>query len=355
MEKIKNIEMLRFLFSLSIVCVHFRTYILKPFLSDIHLYKSLYQNFIWAQYALDFFFIIAGFFLFLKTNFLQNFYDFAKKKFLRFFPLVAYMMVLYFVASLFTPIKFLGLDNIFTLLNLQNCGLTLQYGNDGALWFLSALFWGMSFYFYLFKIIDKKWFNLITACIVFFSYVILLHHPGKNVTNIWYVINIGMLKALGGLGLGYFVCQVYQDKLLSLKKSLFTLPQQIFCSISELVLFGFVIMCLFYQRTGYDNFMILIVSFIGLFLLFLTNKEFLSRLLNNDLAIFLGQFSFSIFVSHSLVLQLWRAVLYPKQCEWIINHPILNLLAVWLIVFIFGIAAYYIVEKPAAKYLKKKI
>ena len=213
----------------------------------------------------------------------------------------------------------------------------------------------MSFYFYLFKIIDKKWFNLITACIVFFSYALILHNTDKNFMNIYYVINIGMVKALGGLGLGYFACQVYQDKLLDIKKSLFTTSQKIFCSISELVLFAFILVCLFYQRTGYNNFIILIAAFIGLFLLFLTNKGFLSKLFDNDLSVFLGQFSFSIFVSHHIILKLWHAVIYSKYSEWVINHPILNLSAVWIVVLLFGCATYYLVEKPAAKYLKKKI
>jgi len=135
MEKIKNIELLGFLLILAVVGCHLKG-IFTMFDSEISIYQILLKNVAWSWLSVDCFFIISGFFLFLKTDFTQKFFDFAKKKFIRFMPLILFMLGLYFTFSLFTPISFARYENIFVLLNLQNVGLTFTNSNVPASWFV---------------------------------------------------------------------------------------------------------------------------------------------------------------------------------------------------------------------------
>lgn len=353
MQKIKNIEALRFLFSISIVCCHFTHGIVNIF--DISLYKTLMNNFHWASLPVDFFFIISGFFLFLTTNFNQNFMDFAKKKLIRFMPTILFVLILYFVFSLFTPLSFARHENIFTILNIQNVGLTFKNGNVPASWFVSSLFWTLCFYFYLYKCVDNKIFNLITACIVFFCYSLWIHTEGINYLNVAYVFNRGMIRAFAGVGTGYFLLMIYKDNIEKIKAKSINLWQKLCITVLECYLFGFIFYYLCFHKSAYNNKMIMIIAFIGLFSLFIIKKGYLSKLLENNFSVFLGQFAFAIFLTHQFIIKLWHYYICKAHSEWVIANPILNLVLLFIIIIIFGIFTYYFVERPCTKYLKNKI
>lgn len=350
-EKLKNIEILRFLFSLCIIWEHMHGGILKSFIHNIPLYEKLITT-RYAFMAVDFFFIIAGFFLFLTTDFRQKFTDFAIKKIKRLMPVVFYSIFLYWIISLFTPIKFLKYENVFSLLNISNCGITLQYGNNFCTWFVSALFWTMCFYFYLYKIINKKMFNLICACLIFFCYAFWIHSSGSNFDNVYSGLNRGMLRAFAGLGVGYFIANLYKENIEKIKFIEFKFPVTIIITFTEIYLFSFIFKYTCLQKMNYNNPMILIIAFIGLFLLFIFKKGYLSKLLNNNLSIFLGQFAYSIFMTHFVIKDLWLNIVYKNCQNWVILHPYANLICLYTVIIIFGIITYYLIEKPAAKLLK---
>ena len=352
MQKIKNIELLRFLFALSIVCCHFTQGIVNIF--DIPLYKTLMNNFHWASLPVDFFFIISGFFLFLTTKFDQNFTDFAKKKLIRFMPTILFMLGLYFIFSWFTPVPFARHENIFTILNLQNVGLTFQNGNVPAAWFVSSLFWALCFYFYLYKCVDKKIFNLITACIVFFCYSLWIHTKGTNTVNVAYVFNRGMIRAFAGVGAGYFLSMVYKDNIEKVKTKVLNIWQKICITGFEGYLFVFIFYYLCFHKSAYNNKMIMIIAFIGLFSLFVIRKGYISKLFENNISVFLGQFAFSIFLSHQFIIKLWHYYVCKAHFDWVIANPVLNLILLFIIIIFFGIFVYYFVEKPCTEYLRSK-
>ena len=55
--------------------------VINIFGDDIPMYNNIMTGFHWSGLPVDFFFIISGFFLFLTTNFNQNYADFAKKNY----------------------------------------------------------------------------------------------------------------------------------------------------------------------------------------------------------------------------------------------------------------------------------
>ena len=355
MEKIKNIEILRFLFALVIVCVHLPGEIFKSFSNSISLYNTLQLNFHWASLPVDFFFIISGFFLFLTTNFNQNFIDFAKKKLIRFMPIIVFVLILKILCSLFTPISVHHFENVFTLLNLQNVGLTFRNGDVPASWFVSSLFWTLCFYFYLYKCVNKKLYNLITACIVFFCYSFWIHSKGINYLNIEYIFNRGMIRAFAGVGFGYFLSMMYKDNIEVIKTKVLNIWQKLLVTAAELYLFCFVFYYTCFHKTNYDNPLIMVISFVGLFCLFIAKKGYLSQILENNISVFFGQFAFSIFLTHQLILKLWHVYVCKAHSIWVIDHPVLNLILLFIVIILFGIFTYYFVEKPCNNYFKNKI
>lgn len=355
MEKIKNIEIMRFLFALVIVCCHMRHGVINIFGDDIPMYNNIMTGFHWSRLPVDFFFIISGFFLFMTTNFNQNYADFAKKKLLRFMPTIIFVLILIYITSLFTPITFLKYENVFTLLNIQNVGLTLRNGDIPASWFVSSLFWGLSFYFYLYKTVEKKVFNLITACIIFFCYSMWIHSEGIQYINVAYVFNIGMIRAFAGIGTGYFLSMIYKDNIQKVKEMTLNIWQKLLFTASEIYLFFFVFYYICFHKMNYDNPLIMVIAFIVLFSLFLIKKGYFSRLLENDVSVFLGKFAFAIFLTHQFIKNLWKFYVCKAHYQWVVSHPVINIELFFAVVIIFGVFTYYFVEKPATKYLKEKL
>lgn len=355
MEKIKNIEILRFLFALVIVYFHLQYGIVNLFQNGIPLYNQILNNVKWSSLPVDFFFIISGFFLFLKTDFSQDFITFAKKKLIRFMPNIIFILILIYICSFFTPLEFLKYENIFTILNIQNVGLTYKYGNLSASWFISSLFWGLSFYFYLYKSVDKKIFNLITACIVFFCYSMWIHTKGDaSYINVAYVFNKGMIRALSSIGVGYFLSMVYKDNIQQVKEMTLNIWQKLLFTAAEVYLFCFIFYYLVFHPINYDNRMIMIIAFIFLFSLFVIKKGYFSKLLENNISVFLGQFAFSIFLTHQFIRSLWKYYVCKAHSQWVIAHSVENLVLFFTVVILFGVFTYYFVEKPSFKYLKEK-
>lgn len=351
----KNLDFLRFVFILIIVCCHLQHGAINPFYDKIHFYKTLHDWFTYSWLPVEFFFIISGFFLFLKTDFNQKFITFAKNKLIRFIPLILFSMGCWFVANIFLPIGYAGHENIFTILCIQNIGLTFSNGNVPASWFISALFWTMCFYFYLYKITTKEWFNMITACIVLFCYSFWLHTSGTNTDNVAYVFNIGAIRALAGLGLGYFISMAYQESIDKIKNFHTNKLQTLIISATEYFLLFHLIFNTCLHKMHYGNRFILVLNFIGLFLLFLIKKGHLSRILDNNFSTILGKSTFGIFLTHQFIIRIWNVII----CQWhpnlVIKHPFSSLFLLFSIIIAFGIFAHYKVEIPLTKYLKKKL
>lgn len=353
-QKIKNIEALRFLFILSIIACHLNQGITN--VVDNPIYKNFCAFTHWSWLPVDFFFIISGFFLFGNINYSQSFISFVIKKLKRLMPTVLGILLISFIVSLFTPYKWVNHENLFAILNIQNVGWTLQLGNNPSSWFVSSLFWGMCFYFYLGKIVSQKVFNFVTACLVFICYAIFVHVPSKlHLVNYYYFINIGMVRALAGIGLGYFVRMLYNDYSEVLKSQFNTLKSKIIFSALEIYLFFTLFYYLCFHASSYNNVLFEVIIFLLLFICFLLHKGILSKLLENNVSSFLGKFTYSIFLSHYLIKDLWNIYIMNKCQHFVIYHPIINIVSIFIVSIIVGMLTYYLIEKPSAKFLKNRL
>ncbi len=354
MQKIKNIEALRFLFILSVIACH-----LDQGITNV-VENPIYKNFCafthWSWLPVDFFFIISGFFLFANIDYSQGFLNFAIKKLKRLMPTVLGVLLITFIVSLLTPFNWIKHENLFTILNIQNVGLTLQNGSIPPSWFVSSLFWGMCFYFYLGKIFSKNVFNFVTACLIFVCYSIFVHVPNSwNIMNYCYFINMGMVRALAGIGLGYFVRMLYNDYSEVINLQFNSLKSKIIFSALEIYLFFTLFYYLCFHASSYNNVLFEVIIFLLLFICFLIHKGILSKLLENNLSVFLGKFTYSIFLSHYLIKDLWNIYIMNKCQHFVIYHPIMNIVSIFVVSIIVGILTYYLIEKPSAKFLRNKL
>lgn len=341
-NKFKDIEFLRFFLSCVILVFHL---------------NSLF----WGKgyLAVDFFFIISGFFLISKFDKNLSFIDFIKKKIIRLWPLMVFVNFLYLIIHIFAKsVKYHKYDNLLESLFLGNIGLTISRGNLGAFWYVSVLFWCSLLYFYLLKYFERKNVNLFVALSVWFSYTFLIHAKNGVVEGLIETFNnifvVGILRGLGGIGIGYFIglfYKMYENRINSTKLNKTT---TLFITVLEVYLFSWSLYYLILHKISYKNDIISILYFTILFILFLIKKGLFTRLLDNNYSVILGRYSYSIYSVHLFVMDLLINTFWKSHKDFVSLHPVTNFTVTVLLVFIFAILTYHFVEKPSAKYLSRK-
>ncbi len=133
---------------------------------------------------------------------------------MRLWPLLFFSIFCFWCASLFELVAFEKYSNILNLLFLQNSGLTLVFGNNASAWFVSCLFWGCLFYYFLHSVLSERGFFLIVSLIVYFAFVLMIHGNNGSFNahlkpTFYSLLNFGMLRAIAEIGLGLGVGHVY--------------------------------------------------------------------------------------------------------------------------------------------------
>lgn len=359
MNKIKNLDFLRILFTLIIVMYHlFSINYLYGIAPSLRIFRHLHNSMVDADKCVDFFFILSGFLLALTFNSNFSTFDFAKKRLLRLYPAVFICILAYLITSFLGIGHFYLFENILTLLTINGIGLTFTIGNSGQLWFVSALLWSSIFYFYIIKNFDRNYVNLFIVIITFFSYSLELHygngHLHSSLENIYLVFNTGLLRAFGGLGIGYFVHIWY----LQYSREESTNPnllQMILITGLEVYLSSFLILHLVINPINYENDFIFILYFAVLICLFLIHKSFISQYLNSNLFIIIGKYAYTIFVMHFLIFNFLNKALWIPHKHFVYAHPYLNIFIAIFSVFIISIVIYHFLENPIRKFLNKRL
>lgn len=307
--------------------------------------------------AVQYFFIIAGFFLVYTFDKKLLVINFIKKKIIRLWPLIAFVFCLYLIAYYLGVIKHFDLyGNILSLLFLVNSGISLNKSNIGHDWFISVLFFISIFYFYIYKHFDKKKSSFFISILVLLGYTFFVHATNGSVSGdiktINNIINLGMLNGLTGMGLGYIIHEFY----LYLKEQPYTKSiKSIFTyTILEGLLLGFVIYESGFHKFHFNNKIVLVIAFSFLFITFLLKRGLISKFLDNKISTIIGNYSLSLYITHGF---LWNIIHYywlKSHQEICIAHPYFCILGCFITCLIFAILTYHLVEVPAGKFLKKK-
>lgn len=359
MNKIKNIEFLRIIGCIAIILLHlFNKAHLHGLFSDIEIYNKFFNMTSNGQKAVDLFFIISGFFFALKFNPVQSIWEFLKHKLVRLYPVLIFCLIMYFLISLTGAVKFTFYDNILNLLCLNGTLLVLKVGNLGAFWYVSAMLWTFVLFSYLLKNYEKKNVNLFIALLVFFSYGFIIHAKGGAINSheqtFYNIFNIGMIRAFGGIGVGYFIAQWYEKNADKIKKLTLPLYQKIAFTTLEFVCIFFIINNLMLHKIHYKNHIIFIITFATTLMLFLAKQGFISKLLNIDYWHGLAQYTYSLYMTHMIIFDTLKGSFWKYHPEIVYAHPILNVFFTLTIVVLFGTFTYHFIEKPATSFLSQK-
>ena len=354
-EKFLNVEILRFIFCVIIFISHYYNKIRLGFYGgELDALKTNTHN---GFMAVEYFFIIAGFFLIYTFKQKESVIDFIKNKITRLWPLVAFLFILYMVAGWFDIIKFQLYPNVLALLMMENIGITTKWGNMGHSWFVSALFFVSIFYFYIFKYFKKTTYNFFIPIIVLLSYTFLIQQSnggmGQHIKTYYGILNGGILRAVGGMGLGYLIYQVYNY--IKTQPFINNIKSKITYTIIEGYLLGFVVYETGLHKISFNNKIILVIAFCGLFLTFLLKRGFVSKLFDNKLSAIFGRYAFALYMTHGFLWNLFKHYWADSHVNVILAHPYLTGIGMFIIAFIFAIFTYHLVEIPAGKYLKKKL
>ena len=365
MNKIKNIEFLRIIGCIAIILLHlFWKNRLDIFSTHIHLYAYLDKVISNSNKAVDLFFILSGFFFALKLNKTQSILSFLWEKITRLWPVAMFVCVVSFIFSLFNIIEWSFYDNLLALLCLECTNLVVALKNVYffQFWYVSVMLWVMALYFYLIKYFDKKYVNLIIALLVYFSYSFIIsatggkiHRPGE----VFFIIfKTGMLRGIAGIGLGYFIAEWYKDNIEFIKNIQLQLWQKFIVTVIEFCCLFFIINNLIFHKLKFRNDIIFIIAFLTIIVLFLIQKGWISRFLNNtkigDISAYLAKYTYSVYMIHILVYTILKNTLWNNNPNFVIAHPILNLSLTLGLVFLFGALTYHLVEKPCTDYFKNK-
>ncbi len=280
-KKLKNIELLKIIGCIAIVFIHlFEKRILK-YAPDISLYQVLNYMTSDAAKAVELFFIISGFFFVYKLNLHQTIWEFLRKKIIRFWPVLIFLIVTSYFVSLTGIIKWDFYDNLMLLFGLSGTSLVLESGKISVspFWYVSAMLWVLLFFYYLFKNYEKKNVLLFISLLVFFVYSYLIHaqdgfigHRTKTFQNIY---NIGMMRAMGAIGIGCLIGEWYKNNEEKIQALALNIYQQVAITVIEFYCLYFIINYLILQKFLYGNQFIYIVIFALTLILFIIKKGFI--------------------------------------------------------------------------------
>lgn len=359
MQKIKNIEFLRVLLMFGIVILHICSACSWSFyrlFKDIPFYNSLHDCFCHSNNGVEVFFIIAGLFLVLTFKKSTSISDFIKKKYVRLSPVIIFSMLISLIGVGLGVLTFKVLPNIMTILLLNNFGFSFCAGVNPVLWFTSALFFGLLVYFLVLKFCPEKYHKWIFSILSILSYGLVLYLQGgrffKPCTN-YLILNAGVLRALGGVGLGCFIGDFYKNNIALLNNINFSINRKISITILELCLIVYLFGWLFFPHKISNPVLFIIYSSVLIFF-FILRKGFISEFFNNDFWVNLGKYQYSIYVVHFVVGKTLNLSLWAKNPEFVYAHPVIPVIISVGISILVGVLAFYLVEKPCAKYLTDK-
>ena len=350
-EKIKNIEFLRVVGCLTIVLHHF-------FYSKIMLNLDLFSKFHTmtsnGQKAVDLFFIISGFFFIYTYKKDCSLFTFLKKKIIRFWPVMTFVLLLSAVVP-FIPFNFYSAIITFFGLN----GTILIFKTQGTLeafWYVSSMIWTFLLFKYLLMNYKKKNVDLFIAISIFLSYSLLINNQGGEIfgqAKFFGFINSAMCRAIGGIGIGYFIGQLYKTHIDTIKHLSLNITEKLFITVLEFCCLFFIINNLMLHKIKFDNQIVFIIVFALTIILFLIKQGYISMWLEKDIFSKIAKYTLSIYLTHEVIVRGFIS-LYQHNIELIQMYPVFFIGCYLICVITFGIATYYLIEQPAYIYLSNR-
>lgn len=350
-KRFYNINVFRIWFTLTIIYGHIIQHWMMPHYGETPFFTNLYRHTSYAfGYLCEGFFIISGFFMFFTFLKKPSFEKLIISKIARLWPVIVFSLLGFFVLSLFGFVKFEKYGNIPALFFL-NTALTPVPFNDGGAWYINAMFWGYVFYYCLDKVVREDIKIYVFSLITFFGYSILLNklHLYNQPQIFCQLLSYSMIRGLAGMGFGYILAYVYNKKAETNNNKKYN----IYKTIIEIFFIILLIKISIIKKTN-SAFPIMLISFTILFLDFIFNKGFLSKITNKKIFDALGRYCYSTYMMQGIGFHLANKFLWNSTKYGVHQHPIINIWGGVLLCIVLGLITYHIVEIPAKNFILRK-
>lgn len=352
-ERLGNIDFFKFIGVLAIIWFHMNICMFHFYTDTIPLFVKTTRNSCSAGMWTELFFIISGFFLF-KNPKRVSLSVFLLKRYLRLYPVVFFCLFLYWFFDALGLLSYRGSENVLTMLSLNGTAIAGPFmGNIHPSWFVSVLLWASFILVWLKQLLPEKWFNFSVFLIIFIGLGYISSHDTKVWLIVGKTISIGFLKGLICLSIGYAI-KVFYDKFKNLWLNKKSLIVSLILTMLECYFFKFLIFNTCFHKMNFSMaYPLILLAEIGLVVCFLVNKSFISKFLNNRFSNFLGNISYSILMSHIIILDFFSKNIFPKHFSLLALYPYLMILIIMLLSIILGLIIHYFFEKSCSNYVNK--
>ena len=331
LPKLMNLEFLRIIFMLVIVWCHFCDNMKFWFAS-------------WL--GVEFFFVLSGFLFVLTFKPERTYVELIKDKLIRFMPLVFFLGL---VRHIFYKKGYLNTVSDFFF--LTPLGLHKTPGVASGSWYIGILVVVSIFYRYLLKTKKEEDANFIIIILSFISAVILTQFDWKK--GYWYSIepnivplSFAILRGLLGMGVGFFTGRFYllHRAKRSSKKTPF---------IIEAAVLVFSVVPLFWEKIYPKNPIYMLMLFSLLILIFANKNGMISNFFEKKIFCRISKYCLSLYLTHFIIAYSGLYFCLKHYPDWIKAHLFSTAALYFLSSFILAFFAHYIIEVPAAYFLKK--
>jgi peptidoglycan/LPS O-acetylase OafA/YrhL len=309
--KLHTLESLRGIAAILVVFLH------SKFYSSNEISLLRINGAVWV----DFFFVLSGFvmgyayFSKVKSGTI-TFKKFITLRFGRLFPLNTFILLLwvpYVIVKIYAfnhgyghvdPIGRHNLLQFFSnLFLIQSLNIHDQSTWNGPAWSISTEFFTYIFYFYTLsfiykifpKINDKYNMSLLIIISLLAYYLLIIFNENKFFATYHY----GVLRCIGGFFLGLFIYQLFA--ILKNKSSIIN-RNYIFHIIEILLTIIIIVLIYKVRESNYYIFSLIVVFALTILVLALQSNGVVSKILSFKLLRYLGKLSYSIYLSHALIL-----------------------------------------------------
>lgn len=355
-KKYYNIEFIRFIFAISIVYFHLLHSAMIPYVGNSQVYGMLAEQTKYTKYIVECFFIISGYFLYqtIDRHPEKSTLDFAVSRISRLWPVLACSIIL----SVFINGKSLY-ASLVDLFFLQSSGLATDW--KGLNWYVSAFFVVELFYFILYKCLhNSPKMKLFICLLVYFGYELNINFTDGEFGRkmIFGMINLGLARAIAGVGLGYLLADVYGMIMKKYRESQNTYEckekkQFWVVSFLEIATFLMLMLDFFCSDRAYDNQFIVVLLFPIFFVCLLSRQGIFSKLTDHKWSGLLGRYAYSVYVMQEVAFGILEKTLW-KNTGYLERYPALMIGVSVMLTFVLGMITYHIIEKPVGMALKKR-
>ncbi len=347
-DRIYAIDFIRWLLALAIVYFHILHASIIPYVPKESVYLHLRDLSDYAAVIVECFFILSGFF-FVKTfcrHSAVSMYDFAKHRFIRLWPVLAFyfiVMLVFFGGSFY--------QTIYNLAFLQCVGLTADM--HGITWYVSPLFWASLFYFALFKCITTtQRRNLVIGIIVYLGYManMVAVKGGFSRVVVYGIVSLALARALAGMGMGILFFEWSKAMHEQRKEDrAHNGVSAVVCSSIELSSIALLAIDFFYKPLANRNQFIVVIAFSLLLLTMSLGDGVVYRAINRKWLGYLGRYSYSVYVMQSVSFGLLAKIFWGRNKAFVAENPAVTIFFSVMVSTLVGIVVYHLVERPSIR------